>query len=140
MDDASLLSAFEDCSYPFSEWNHRAHVRVAFLFLARHEPDEAMDRMRSGIRAYNAAHHVPEGPRSGYHETTTQAFMRLIHAAMQADSARADSEAFCAAHPELMTRQVLLQYYSRECILSIEAKSRFVEPDLAPLTRKPAAT
>ena len=65
MTDDQLLVAFESLALPFSQWTHRAHVRVAFCYLRRHPFDEALARMRAGIRAYNAHHAVPDGPTSG---------------------------------------------------------------------------
>ena len=82
MDDETLLRRFEDCTLPFAEWTHRAHVRVGYLYLIRYPFPEALERVRKGIQAYNAAHDVEEGPTSGYNETTTQAFLRLIAATM----------------------------------------------------------
>lgn len=135
MSDAELLCAFEDTSLPFVNWNHRAHVRVAFVYLSRFALQEAIDRMRTGIQAYNAAHGVSDGPLMGYHETTTQAFLRLIDQAMQQRGPFRDSYDFCEGNPELLNRRVLLCYYTRERILSPAAKTGFVEPDLAPLDR-----
>src|SRR5689334_4390816 len=35
IDDDRLLQQFEDRSYPFDQWHHRAHVRVAWIYLKR---------------------------------------------------------------------------------------------------------
>src|SRR4051794_23254866 len=70
MPDDAFLTAFETQSLPFAEWTHRAHVKVAFLYLREFPLGAALDRVRAGIRAYNAAHAVPESPTSGYNETT----------------------------------------------------------------------
>ena len=135
MNDPEFLAAFESCTLPFDEWRHRAHVRVAFLYLSQFDLTEATDPMRSGIQAHNAAHGVEESLHSGYHETTTQAFMQLIHLAIQRRGPLRDSQHFCEQHPELLDRRVLLEYYTRERIMSPEAKRFFVAPDLAPLDR-----
>ena len=132
-DDALLLAAFEAGTYPFEQWNHRAHVRVGFVYLSQCPLEEAIDRMRSGIRSYNARHGVQDGPETGYHETITQAFMRLIHRDVQERGPFHDSNHFCDSSAELLNRRVLLRYYTRERIMSPEAKAAFVEPDLAPL-------
>ena len=78
MDDPELLRQFESCSLPFEQWTHRTHVKVAYLYLRRRPFAEALASMRGGVQAYNAANNVPEGPREGYNETTTHAFMVLI--------------------------------------------------------------
>jgi hypothetical protein len=134
--DDELLRAFEALTLPFPEWTHRAHVRVAFCYLSRHPFDEALGRMRAGIRAYNARNAVPEGPASGYNETTTHAFLHLVAATMSAygDAFPApNSETFCDAHPQLMTRHALRLFYSPERRMDPAAKTTFVPPDLAPL-------
>lgn len=132
MSDDDFLKAFEDCSLPFTAWNHRAHVRVAFLYLSRLGLAEAIDRMRSGIQAYNAVHGVEDGPLMGYHETTTQAFMRLIHQTLRVRGPFQDSDEFCERNPELLDRRVLLRYYTRDRIMEPAAKVDFIEPDIAP--------
>src|SRR5882757_4417970 len=110
MDDAELLRQFEDLSLPFEQWTHRAHVRVAFCYLKHHPFPEALNRVRSGIKAYNAANKVPESATSGYNETTTVAFLHLVHATMRAYGPAMPTETsneFCQTHPQLLNKQVL---------------------------------
>ncbi len=132
MDDETLLREFEACTLPFDQWTHRAHVRVAYLYLSRCPFPEALTRMRARIKAYNGANHVPEGPDRGYHETMTHAWMWLIELLIREYGPYGDSNAFFDDHPQLATRQVLRFFYSRRRFLSPEAKQQFVEPDLAP--------
>ena len=133
MNDADLLTAFEDCSLPIEQWTHRTHVRVAYLFASTHDFASAVDRMREKIKAYNKATDTPEEIDRGYHETITQAFMRLVFAANLQTGPHGSSDDFCDSHPELLTKQAVLSYYSRERIMTRVAKTGFVEPDLCPL-------
>jgi hypothetical protein len=138
MSDADFLALFQARTLPLADWTHRAHVKVAFLYLGEFSFDDALARVRAGIRAYNAANDVPEGPTSGYNETTTVAFLHLIAATMAAYGEAfptATADAFCDAHPQLMTRNVLRLFYSPGRRMDQRAKSEFVEPDLAPLPR-----
>lgn len=140
--DTKLLAAFETCTLPRSEWTHRAHVRVAFLYLRQLPFDEALKRTRERIQAFNRFHQVAEGPTEGYNETTTSAFLTLIDATMRAYGnvlPTPDSEAFCQTHPQLLSPQVLRLFYSPAQRLHPDAKTRFVEPDLAPLPVAPGA-
>ena len=130
--DADLMAAFEGSTLAPQCWNHRAHVRVAYLYASLHGFDAALMRMRAGLTALNAAHRTPETVERGYHETMTVAFMRLIFAACRQQAFSSSAE-FCDAHPELMTKEALLIYYSRERLVSGAAKQTFVEPDLLPL-------
>lgn len=136
MTDDQLLQAFEALTLPFGQWTHRAHVKVAFTYLTRHPFDEALARMRAGVKAYNAHNQVPESDTSGYNETTTHAFLHLIAATMRAYGAThpaPNADAFCDAHPQLMTRHALRLFYSPQRRMHPLAKTQFVEPDLAPL-------
>lgn len=131
-DDADLVAAFETAALPAEAWNHRAHVRVAFAFVRQSDFNSALARMRTGLRALNAAHRVPHEVDRGYHETITVAFMRLIYAACR-QQVFASSAEFCNRHPELMKKDALLHYYSHGRLASLEAKEAFIEPDLNPL-------
>lgn len=131
--DHALVTAFEDCSLPEQQWTHRSHVRVAYLYAIREPVSRATDRMRRALQKYNATVDTPETVDRGYHETITRAFMGLIGDAIRRDGPFISAAAFCDAHPELLTKSVLRRYYSREHIVTMEAKQRFVEPDLQPL-------
>jgi len=136
MNDKELINQFERCTLPFDQWTHRAHVKVAYLYLSSHSFDEAVDKMRAGVKAYNSANDVPEGPMMGYNETTTVAFLYLIAATIKAYNdyfPAANADAFCDNHPQLMCKHVLRLFYSPECRMHPEAKTSFIEPDLAPL-------
>ncbi|QDU74935.1 hypothetical protein Pan97_19550 [Bremerella volcania] len=133
MTDKEFLSAFEDCTLPPERWTHAAHVRAAVLYASRNRWEESVRLMRSRIQAYNAATDTPEELERGYHETLTLAFMRLIYAAHLQDGTFTSAAAFMDRHPELLDKKALLRYYSRERILTWDAKQRFVPPDLHPL-------
>jgi hypothetical protein len=130
IDDDRLLQQFEDCSYPFDEWHHRAHVRVAWIYLTRFGLEAAEQRLRAGIQTYNAAHGVVDGPASGYHETMTMAWLRVIHATMAIYGAGETSEEFFDFHPQLSQKKILRLFYSPGRFTSAEAKRAFLEPDL----------
>jgi len=136
--DDEFLSRFEDCSLTYEEWTHRAHVKMAYLYLNRFPFAEALDRIRIGIKRFNKSKKVPEGPLEGYNETTTQAFAHLIAATMQAYGEKisvASADEFCDAHPQLMAPQVLRLFYSTERRIDPAGKHQFVPPDLTELPR-----
>lgn len=133
MTDDEFLTAFEECTLPSELWTHAAHVRAAFLISAQSPWDVALGTIRSRIQAYNAATDTPEAIDRGYHETITQAFMRLVYAANLQTGPHATAEQFCRQHPELLEKRALLAYYSRERLMTWDAKRDFIEPDLQPL-------
>ena len=138
MNDADLIEQFESCTLPFDQWTHRAHVKVAWIYLNRHGFEEALARLRRGIMAYNAANKVPEGTLMGYNETTTHALLHLIEAVRRAYAAThpaADADSFYEMHPQLHSKHALRFFYSPQRRIVPEAKAQFIEPDLAPLPR-----
>lgn len=134
MTDKELLVAFENCTLPYEQWTHRAHVRVAYLYVHRCDLVSATDRIRTGVQAYNKATDTPGAIDRGYHETITRAFMQLVFAANLQTGPHANSDDFRDAHPELLTKLVLRDYYSRDRLMTWDAKREFVEPDLRPLS------
>ncbi len=135
MNDQQFLTDFEAAAIPKDRWTHRDHVRMAFLYLRDLPYEEALSRMRSGIRALNQVNQVVDSNTSGYHETVTTAWARVIQTTMNAHGPIASFEEFVSANPHLLQKTLLRLYYTRERILTPAAKATFVEPDLAPLPR-----
>lgn len=134
-DDEKFLAEFEACRWPLDQWHHQQHIRVAYLYLRRYSFDEAMSRFRERIKAYNAVHNVPDHPTSGYHETMTQAWMRLVYMTIFEYGPQETSERFYEQNPQLSQKKVLRLFYSPELFMSPRAKIEFIEPDLTPLPR-----
>ncbi|GAA4423017.1 MOSC domain-containing protein [Bremerella cremea] len=135
MTDDEFLHAFLDCTLKAEDWTHEAHVRAAFLIASRHPWAEAMLAIRAAIQAFNRATKTPESLDRGYHETITQAFMRLIFIATRQTGPHATAQEFLRRHPELSNKEALRQYYSRERLRTWLAKRCFLLPDLQPLPR-----
>ncbi len=130
IDDDALWEAFHERTLAHADWTHVAHVRIAWLHLARYGLDEAHLRMRAGIIRLNAAHGLVETPQRGYHETLTRAWLAIV-AALRARDPGADSTRFLAIHE--LGREAPLRYYSRDRLFSLEARATFVAPDLEAL-------
>lgn len=129
----SLVADFLALRLPKEKWTHAAHFATALWLIARH-PDVSPERdMPDMIRRYNASVGGVNSDTAGYHETITQASLRAARAFM-ADG-RNDSplhevvRALMASplgHPDW-----LLAYWSKDRLMSVEARRDWVEPDLA---------
>ena len=131
--DRAFIEHFLAADIPQMEWKHRDHIKVAFLFLKEYPYEEALSRMRDGIRNLNASHGVTETAQRGYHETMTVAWLRLVDAMMRNGIPAETSDDFCNKHPQLLCKHVLHLYYSPDRLRSDDARGRFVAPDIAPL-------
>jgi hypothetical protein len=127
MTDDEFLAAFETCVLPKAEWTHVAHVRMAWLYVARLSFETALDRIRSGIRRYNAS-----VGSDGYHDTITIALTLLIRARLETGEGFAT---FAARNPDLFENRtgLLGRHYDPATLASAEARRRFVLPDRDPL-------
>lgn len=140
MNDDDFIGQFEACTLPFDQWHHRAHVKLAYLYLIRHGFWVALEKLRNGIRAYNAANKVPDEPTRGYHETQTRFWLSLIETTVEEYGPLPTSDEFFDFHPQLSQTKVHRLFYSRSLFLSPLAKREFVEPDLTALPKPVGAT
>lgn len=133
MNDDEFLAAFESCT--LDEFHHRDHVKVAYLYLRRYPLDDAIAKVRAGLQALAVAWNAPvDDLEKGYHETMTQAWVRLVHLTLRDCGVAESANAFCDGQPQLMHKTRLELFYSRERLMTWEAKRGFVEPDLARFT------
>lgn len=126
-DDVRFRTEFETCVFPPARFDHRAHVRLAYVFLAGNNTDTAHALMRSALIAFLEHNHVPV---SKYHETLTRAWILAVHHFMTRSPGTESAEAFIRANPELLDTKIMLTHYSADVLLSEEARRRFVRPDL----------
>jgi hypothetical protein len=122
-----LVQLFESSELPGERWTHRAHLAVATTYLQRYPLHEATERARVHIQRFNES----RGKRTGYHETITVLFMRLV--ARELTMRNCDIAAFVNSLTGRFTVDELLAYYSRERLWSDAARARFVEPDIREL-------
>jgi hypothetical protein len=125
MTDDELIDGFEGASLP--AFPHADHVRLTILYLARHGRQETERRLFDGLRRFAAAKGVPEK----FHVTMTIAWLDLVEDARQRNPQAADPGSLLTACPELLDRDALLRFYTRERLMSDDARQRWVAPDLA---------
>jgi len=130
MTDAQYLQEFEAGRISPGDFSHRMHIRVARELLIEAGPDDALPRLRAGLRTILAKIENPEGP--GYHETLTVAWLRVVQSALLRNSGE-DFEAFAGTHPELMNSGLIFDFYDRSILDDSEAREIFVPPACLPL-------
>ncbi len=120
---------------PRPDWTHEAHLATTTYLLTR-RPDIDIDRELPGlIRRYNESVGGVNSDSEGYHETITRVFLHGVRLFL----AEADPEE--PLH-ELVNELLLspmgrrdwpLRFYSAERLFSVEARRKFIAPDLAAL-------
>jgi hypothetical protein len=138
-DVPGLVARFEDLTLPKAEWTHQAHLTVALWYASRLPWEEALAKVRDGILRLNAAHGVPTTLTRGYHETITRFYLRVIcdYVAMEEEGPEEDwSVRVARLLARYGDRELPLRYYTKELLMSPEARFGWVEPDLRPLGRE----
>lgn len=132
MSDEQFLAAFLDCSMPPAGFDHRGHLRVAWLLLQRYPLEQAVDRTCAGIARLAAHLGVPDK----YHRTLSEALVRLMAAAGAATQSWDD---FLRGNGPLLSdaQALLARHYSPSVLDSAAARKRFVPPDRQPLPACP---
>ncbi|MEM5405955.1 MULTISPECIES: hypothetical protein [Paraburkholderia] len=128
--DDAFLEAFLACRLPAAAFNHRNHLRVAWIHLQRFPLDEAIERTCAGIAQY--ATHL--GAPGRYHRTITEALIRLMAHAGASDPLRSFDE-FLAYAPAFSgdCRALVAEYYSAAKLSRPGARVFFLSPDRLPL-------
>ncbi|HWN43956.1 MAG TPA: hypothetical protein VNW71_17160 [Thermoanaerobaculia bacterium] len=122
-----LIRRFEDGTLPATDFHHRDHVRLAWLYLNEDPLLTALARFTEGLKQFATRNGHP----GLYHETITWAYLLLIHERKARGDAGETWEEFAEHNPDLLTWKpsVLEGYYHEETLASELAKRVFVIPD-----------
>jgi len=122
-------------SLPKEEWTHEAHLATTTWLLLRRPEIDLDERLPDLIRSYNESVGGVNNDTQGYHDTITRAFLAGVRLFL--------SEADLKAPLHELVNELLLspmgrrdwplRFYSRDRLLSVEARRAFVEPDVAAL-------
>jgi hypothetical protein len=69
-----LIERFEQCTLPIAEMHHTQHLEIALWYVLHYPPEEALERMRDGLKALLAENGVP----SSYSEEVTVGWMAFV--------------------------------------------------------------
>jgi hypothetical protein len=120
------IGTFESGCIVSREFNHTAHIYVAWLYLQRYPTADAISRCTTGLRRLTAKFGVPDK----YHATISWFFLLLI-AERRTAAPSACWEEFCQKNEDLFCREhnILTRYYSSQLLASERARTSFVLPD-----------
>jgi hypothetical protein len=125
-----VVRGFEDCTTPGSEFNHQAHLIVAlsYLHLSGLTVTEAAERMRAGLYRF-LDHHGHD--RRKYNETITLFWIKLVRSFLdRTNTSRRVADIANEMVEACGNSQLIYSYYSKERLLSDEARKSWIEPDV----------
>ena len=131
-DDRRFRADLEACRFPPGMFDHRGHLRLAYVYLTESDTETAVASMRAALLDFLRHHGVDV---SKYHETITRAWVLAVRHFMEISPSASSADAFIDANPILLDSKIMLTHYSAELLFSEEARARFVEPDLDRIPR-----
>ena len=134
MDIDILARAFTARTLPKAEWTHHAHLRVGLWHVLRYPDGVALDLLRLRIRSYNESTGVLNTSSGGYHETITRFYVAVIRSFLDSvDAQRPTDELAQDLIARFGDKDLPFRYYTRERLLSVEARLGWLPPDVEPL-------
>lgn len=132
--DDVFLTQLSD--YTLDSWDHRTHLRIAWLLLRQHGRRDGLTKIFDSIRAF-----IENSPRTHrsrgttFHETMTYFWVHMVHYAIEATSNPDDTfKTFLLMNPQLVNGGLFLHFYSKKLMLqTADARTAVVLPDLKPL-------
>ena len=124
-----LVRRFESCEMNPADFRHYQHLTVALWYVRQFPYDIASEKIRGGIKKLAAAY-----GKTGYHETITLFWLMVVREVVARSST---AESICEVANRLAAsctgKDLIKEYYSAELIATVEARERWVEPDLKSL-------
>ena len=133
--DREFQAAFEAGAFAPADFSHRAHVRLAYLYLAESDVNLALERMRGALLIFLSRHNIPA---SKFHATLTRAWILAVDHFMHRTPAASSADDFIERNPVLLDSKIMLTHYSADLLFSDQARTEFVEPNLDPIPRHAA--
>jgi hypothetical protein len=130
LDDREFLASFEDLRIPGSEFRHRDHVRLAWIYLSEATLADGAFRFCTHFRRF--VRHIGAEPK--YHETITWFYLVTIHQRIQARPPASCWEEFAGANEDLLDSRMgmLRMRYRAETLLDPLARRIFLLPEISP--------
>ena len=127
-----FIAAFEAGTLPKTRWTHGAHLLTGACYVHALGEAAATDKMRLCVKRYNEAVDGKNTETSGYHETITVAWIKLL-ARLLRESAPIERAAFAelALRRFEADRSIFSRYYDFDLVGSVEARRTWVAPTLA---------
>src|SRR5580658_3744594 len=126
MNPEALIQTFEAAALPPDSFHHADHVRLAFAYLRKYPPLQALEKFSAALQRYADA----RGKSQRYHETVTYAYFFLIRERI-ARSSISEWDEFARRNPDLLVWKngILTRYYQEATLQSDLARTVFLFPD-----------
>jgi len=131
MNDTDFIKAFETGEFPPNQFNHKAHIKLAWIYLDLFDEETTISKTCEAIKNFDRLH----GDGTKFHTTLTVAAVKVVHHFRQ-KSSTTTFDGFVTEYPRLITsfKELLFQHYGESVLTDLKAKTSYLEPDLLPFT------
>lgn len=128
---ARLVEQFEKGVLPKEQWTHAAHFIMAVWYCVEAPLPLAVEKIREGIKRYNVSAGGKNTESSGYHETITLFYtMTIAHYLVRTGVRTLTDETLSVfLQQPFLAKEHIHQFYSKELLMSVQARLGWVEPD-----------
>ena len=127
LSDQAFLMQFENQTLNPEHFKHVGHLRLTWLYLAKHDVETSVKLVSSGIKAYAES----LGASTKFHVTITDAMVRIMARRVEQMKEK-DWSQFLDENADLLNNatSVLTQYFSEDLLFNEAARTRLIQPDL----------
>jgi hypothetical protein len=130
--ELAFISAFESGAMPDTDFDHLAHMRLAWIYIQNFSLDLAIQKLNTGIKNFDQL----KGDGTKYHKTVTICAALTIDKLIR-DQQATDFNEFIRLNSFLMNdfKATIQQYYDFDVFSDPEAKKNFISPKSKILNR-----
>ncbi len=127
MNDKVFLSQFKNCTLPPELFDHRAHLRLAWLQIKYFGLEQALQNCCEQISRFASFH----GDSQKYHTTITVASVYAVNHFMKEEMS---FDEFIEKNSQLLSdlKALINSHYSYDIFAAENARLLFIEPDVQP--------
>lgn len=129
-----LVEKFMNATLPKEQWTHEAHLTVGLWLISHYKLAEAVCLIRSGVVWYNKSIGNENTAEKGYHETITLFWAKVIYYYITEVKTKGALEEILDEFLQspYSKRDYILEFYSKNLLMSSYARAFWTEPDLKP--------
>lgn len=128
IEDKAFIQAVEAYTFSVKGFNHRAHLRLAYIYLTEGDIEASNDKVRATLSGLLQHNNIDVA--SKYHETLSKAWLMLVSNKMGQEEELSSADDFIERNPGLLNSSAMLSYYSEDVLFSDQARRFYVEPNL----------
>lgn len=135
-DIKTIASDFENKTLPKELWTHSAHIAVAFFQLDNCQSlEKTLGYLREQIKEYNILVGTENSDNSGYHETLTVFWLKVVAEFLITKNQTDIEDAYTLFTKTILASSKLpTKFYTKELLFSKTARQSWIEPNLLPIS------